>query len=354
MPLHPEAERLQAQHEQERVERRHRGSDVSQQLHASPGEVGVLAEVLPETEVVICRRRLGQHREVPVGVVEPPRLDDDATDRHAVPSDELGRRVCDDVGSVVHGPTQIRRREGVVDNQREPAVMGDARDGLDVEDVGSRVADRLPVQQLRAVGDRLLDEVDVGEIDKRDIDSHPSQRHIELGVGAPVERLRRDDLVALPAERKDGDELGRLTGRGGERSDATLERRHSFLECSRGGVADPGVDVPVRLEGEQIGGVLCVVEHERGRCVDRLGARPGLGVWALPGVDRSGVEAVFVIAHASTTVPVSSAFSPAVHSSFVTVSPVWIAPASTTRAFTPRRRSAFPSGELTQRSASAP
>ena len=157
-------------------------------------------------------------------------------------------------------------------------------------EIGPRIADRLPVEQLRAAGDRTLDRVGVGEVGEGHIDTHPSQRHVELGVRASVERPRSDDLVPLPAQGEHGDELGCLTGRGGERPDPLLER------CGRR-VADPGVDVAVRLEREQVGGVLSIVEHERGGRIDRLCTRSGLGIRSLAGVDRSRVEPVLVVAH---------------------------------------------------------
>ena len=42
-----------------------------------------------------------------------------------MPADELGRRVHDDVGAVLERTQQVRRRERVVDDERDLVVVGD-------------------------------------------------------------------------------------------------------------------------------------------------------------------------------------------------------------------------------------
>ena len=52
--------------------------------------------------------------------------------------EELGRRVHDDVGAVLDRPAEIRRRERVVDDQRQARLMRDIGDGLDIDDDAAR------------------------------------------------------------------------------------------------------------------------------------------------------------------------------------------------------------------------
>ena len=60
----------------------------------------------------------------------------------------------------------------------------------------------------------------------------------------------------------DGEELRRLPGGSGQGRHAALERGHPLLEDVGGRVHDPGIDVPELLQGEEIGGVLGVLEDE--------------------------------------------------------------------------------------------
>ena len=98
-------------------------------------------------------------------------------------------------------------------------------------------------------------------------------------------------MIARVAELREQQRLGRLAAARGDGADAALQRRDPLLERGHGRVAEPRVDVPVLLQREQVGGVLRVLEHERGGLVDRDGARPGGRVRASAGVDRAGAHA---------------------------------------------------------------
>jgi hypothetical protein len=95
-----------------------------------------------------------------------------------------------DVCTPIDGPAQIGGGEGVVDDERDAVLVGEAGVELDVEDVGSGVADSLAEQGLGLWCDRLLHLVGITEVDEGDIDAHAADTDVELGEGAPVERLR--------------------------------------------------------------------------------------------------------------------------------------------------------------------
>jgi len=61
----------------------------------------VLAEILPELEVVVGGRGIGEQRELAVAPVEFAALDDASRNDGAVPADELGCGVGDDVRAVL-------------------------------------------------------------------------------------------------------------------------------------------------------------------------------------------------------------------------------------------------------------
>ena len=46
----------------------------------------------------------------------------------------------DDIRTVLDGPDEIGRTEGIVNDQRKPVLMGDFRDGIDIRNVAVRIA----------------------------------------------------------------------------------------------------------------------------------------------------------------------------------------------------------------------
>ena len=124
-------------------------AEIAQGLGPQLHQVAVRPERLVELQTVVGRRRIRDDREPPVGPVERARLDDDPADAGAVAADELGRRVDHDVGAPLDRAAQVRRRERVVDDQRQVVLVRDGRHGLDVQDVPARVADGLAEERLR-------------------------------------------------------------------------------------------------------------------------------------------------------------------------------------------------------------
>jgi hypothetical protein len=71
---------------------------------------------------------------------------------------------------------------------------------------------------------------------------------------------------------------------------APFERGHPLLEHGGGRVADARVDVAVLLQLEKLRGLIGAVEDVGGRLVNRHGARAGLGVGHVAGMDHAGLE----------------------------------------------------------------
>ena len=117
---HPDGERLQAAEHEPRVERARHGAERLLQEAEALGDRGVV--------------RAGE-----------------AADDVGVPAEVLRRRVHDDVGAELERLLEVRRREGVVDDeQRAGGVRGIGR-GPDVDDVEQRVRRRLdPDERVRS------------------------------------------------------------------------------------------------------------------------------------------------------------------------------------------------------------
>jgi len=72
-------------------------------------------------------------------------VDEDPADGRPVAREPLGRRLPNQIRAVVERPAEVRRRKGVVDEQRDAVVVGDIRDPPDVGGDQGGVPDRLDV-----------------------------------------------------------------------------------------------------------------------------------------------------------------------------------------------------------------
>ena len=200
---------------------------------------------------------------------------------------ELGGGVEHDIGAVLDGAAQIGRRHGIVDHQRHAGLVRNGRHLFDIEHVHARVGDGLAVERAGLRGDGLAEVFGIAGVDELDIDAQAAEAHVELGVGAAVERAGGHQLVALPHQARYGQKLRRLAAGCGQATDAAFERRHALLENIGGRVHDAGVDIPGLLEREQSGGVRGIVENIRRGLVDGHGARVAGFVGSVSGVQRA-------------------------------------------------------------------
>jgi hypothetical protein len=178
--------------------------------------------------------------------VELAAVDQQPADDGAVAGQELGRRVEDEVGAMVERLHQPRRREGRIDQQRQAVVVGQRRDGRDVEHVEAGIAERLAEQQPRLRPDRGAPAVDVAGLHEGRRDAEARQRVVQQVVRAAVQRARADDVRAGAGQRADREVQRGLAARRRDRADAAFERRDALLEDRVGRVRDPAVDVPER------------------------------------------------------------------------------------------------------------
>ena len=92
-------------------------------MHPETGREERLGQ-LAEHQAVVARVGLGEAREAAAPlVVERAAVDDDATDGRAVAADELGGGVHDNVDTVAQRLAQVRRRQRVVDDERDVVVV---------------------------------------------------------------------------------------------------------------------------------------------------------------------------------------------------------------------------------------
>lgn len=118
MPLSTQRQRLEADQQLLGAEGVEAGPEVAQDLDAHTDGEGDGTESLPELEPVVTLRRL-DHLGEPLGVLAPVELaavNHNTRDGGTVPADPLGRRVHDDVGTVVDRAHKVATStESVVD-----------------------------------------------------------------------------------------------------------------------------------------------------------------------------------------------------------------------------------------------
>ena len=287
--LHAERQRLEALEQQEGVDRREARPGVAHRLGPHLHQEAVVAERIVEPQPVIRGRRVRDRRHV--AVVEPAGLEHRPADAVAMSADELGGGVQHDGGAPVDGPAEVRRGECVVHDQRNAMRGGQRGQRLEVQNAAARIADRLAVEGSRRRRDRGLPVFQPGRVHEVDADRELAEGVGELGDRAAVEMRGGHDLVPGREQRHQRHELRRHAAGHGHRAGGVLQRRQSLLEDGGGRVADPGVDVAVLLELEELGGRLRVVEDVGGRLVDRYRAGADHRVGHVAGVQHARLEA---------------------------------------------------------------
>ncbi|MGY4417285.1 hypothetical protein ACVWW4_009021 [Bradyrhizobium sp. LB7.1] len=226
-----------------------------------------------------------------------PGIDDDATDRIAVAAQKLRQRVHDDVGTVIDRPDQIGRGQRVVDDQRYARLARHRRDRLDVGDAAGGIGDGLDEDRFRARRDRALEARDVVGISPHHVPAKALERMRELVDRAAIELSRGDELVAGLEQLLQHHDLRGMARGHGKRGRAAFERRDAFFQHRIGGIADTGIDVAERLQAEQRGGVVGVVEDKGCGLINRSRARTGGGIGLCTGMHGEGRKSRKAIAH---------------------------------------------------------
>ena len=214
-------------------------------------------------------------------------------------AEELRRRVHNDVRAVLDGAQEVGRGKGVVDNDGYAMRVCRLCDRLDVDEVGVRVADGLDKDALRIRADRIGKALCARlRIDKGHVDAPLLHRMREEVVRAAIDRLLRDDVIARmgePLERR----RDRRCPRGKrECRRAAFKRRDALLEHILRRVHEPPVDIARIFECKAIGGVLRIVEHVRGRLIDRHRTRIRDGIrFLLPDTHLQCFKMIVFLAH---------------------------------------------------------
>ena len=197
MAIDAQRQRLGALQQNPCVERRDASAFVAQQNGAHVGRECSRAYGFGEAHAMVARVGFGDFGVLAARFpVEVAAVDDHAAERATVAADELSRGMHHDVRAVLKRTEQVRRAEGVVDYDGQPVLLSDFGNGVDVGNVGVRVAERFEVNDGGVVFDGAFDLGEVVRVDEGGFDAELRKRVLEQVVRAAVDGLLRNHVVA--------------------------------------------------------------------------------------------------------------------------------------------------------------
>ena len=191
-----------------------------------------------------------------------------------------------------------------------PCLWAIVGDGFEVVHVALGVADGLGVEQAGVLVDRPLEVGRVARIDEAGLDAEALQRKAELRVGAAVELVAGDEVLAGRGEGRDGVEDGRLSRGEGDRARSRRGWRRGASRARRWSGSSGGCRCCRRLAGRtgrpraryrgtrsSSSDTEALPETESpGRACGRHGGRgcrsPGVSFWCLSRAGRAAIGVV--------------------------------------------------------------
>ena len=226
--------------------------------------------------------------------------DDHASDEVAVPVDVFRGAVNDDVDADRERPEDVGRREGVVDDRRDAARLRPLHDRLEVGDFERGVVDGLEVDRLRLGRYGAVEFRDGHLLHERVSDAEFGEDLGQQRVRPAVDRVARDDVIAVTDAVQDRERDRGHSRRDGERRGRAFERRHLFLKVVLRRVARSPVGEDPGLVAREIAFHLLGREEIGARHEDGGHERSRLGVGGLSRVDGLCREGCVFGKHDST------------------------------------------------------
>ena len=193
----------------------------------------------------------------------------------------LGERVHHDVGAQIERRLQVGRTERVIDGQQRPGLLGHGGGGPDVDDVEQRVSRCLNPDELGLRADFFAHRAHVAHRHEVKLDAVGRENFGEEAVGAAVEVVGADDLVAGLEQLYQAVDGGHAGGEG-QAVLPVFQRRHRVLQLGAGGVVGARVLVAFVVAGAAL--------HIGRGLVNGRHNGPGFGVGVDAGVDGFGSE----------------------------------------------------------------
>ena len=156
--------------------------------------------------------------------------DEHAADHIRVPVQVLRRRVQNDVGAELERLLEVRRGEGVVDDEQRPRLAGDRASRGEVAQAHHRIRRGLGVNDLGVGRDGSRHGLRIATVHEGECDSHPRPDMSHLPMRAAVHVLAAHDVIAGRQQLHHGVER-REPRAEGESMMTTFECRDVAFEC---------------------------------------------------------------------------------------------------------------------------
>ena len=183
------------------------------------------------------------------------------------------------IGTPFDRSAQERRRQRVVDDQRNARLVRDLRHRFQIDDDAARVGKALEEDRLAAWRQCAAEVLRVVRIDEVARPAQLLERQAELCQRSAVQVARRDELVARFHHGDEDQELCRMARRGGTRGAPAFQVGDALLQHRDGGIGQARINVAEVVQVEERRRMLDVVEHvSRGledRCDPCAGRRIG-------------------------------------------------------------------------------
>ena len=170
------------------------------------------------------------------------RRDQQSGARVVVAAEKFGRRVERDVRAQLERALEIGGEEGVVHHRDCARALGQRGDAADVRHAHHRVGRRLEVDHFRPLAQLRFHRGGVAEVGQQEADAEAAENLFQQPVGAAVDVVGDNDLVAALQQREAGRHRGQPACER-ERAHAAVEQAHFFLQRAAGGVVAAGVGV---------------------------------------------------------------------------------------------------------------
>lgn len=156
--------------------------------------------------------------------------DGDSHDNVRVSVEVLGDGVDDDVGAEGERVLEVGGEEGVVDDEDGARVpLDNGGEGLDVDEAEGWVGGGLDPDHLGVGPEGGLDVLEVGHVDEGGVEANGGGDAVEVAVGAAVDVVDGDEVVAGLEHVDDGGGGGRPRGKG-QPVLPSLQRRNRLLK----------------------------------------------------------------------------------------------------------------------------
>jgi len=246
MAIEAERKRFDTLQQQECVERGNGSTFVSEENRTHVDGVGSSAG--GHKRETVARVLFGELRELAaLGPVELTAIHNNAAESRAVTADELRCRMHHDVGTMFNRTNQVRRTEGVVDDQRNLVLVSDFGDSVDIRNIGMRVAESFDKDELRVFLDGGFDALEIVSVDEGRFDTEVTERVLQQVESTTVNRALDNHVVTTAGKSRDGVSDGSGTRGDSESGNATFEGSNALFQNTLGRIGDTAIDVTASL-----------------------------------------------------------------------------------------------------------